>query len=146
VAAESNLASGVVKPRHDIEVVANIPLESIIQPPFKIAFQKEDLVNNTVTFRCWPVPSSQIWTAYIDYQLKPPIKTDLSQTWSPFPDELMYVIRQGFLAKALMHAEDPRAAVEFQRYQQYLMKALDIKDQEIQHGSFFPDRPVLFGG
>lgn len=135
-----------VKPVHDIEVVANLPIESIIQPPFKVSFQLEDADSGTVTFRSWPVPSSQIWTFFIDYQKKPPIKTSLAQTWTPLPDEMSYVIRQGFLAKALLHAEDPRAPVEYQRYQAYLLKFLDIKDQEQRHESFFPDRPMLFGG
>lgn len=134
-----------VKPRHNIEVVATLTIESIIQPPFKVSFETQQ-DDGSVTFRFWPVPSSQIWTAYLDYQVKPPIKTSLGNTWAPWPDELGYVLRQGFLSRALVFAEDPRAQQELQKFEMLLAKALGIKDQEMRSESFFPERPILFGG
>lgn len=138
-----------LKPNHEIEVVANLPKESIIQPPFKVAHQYDTQDTNGLTiptFRMWPVPSSQIWNAYTDYQQRGPLLTDMSNTWTPIPDELAYVYRQGFLAKAFTHAEDPRGVVEQQKFIMYLAKALNIKDYEIQHQSFFPTRAVMIGG
>ena len=134
-----------VKPLHNIEVVATLMLESIIQPPFKIAYEGEQQPG-VIIFRTWPVPSSQIWNVFIDYQVKPPIKTSISQNWAPWPDEFGFVLRQGFLAKALVFAEDPRAQAEMQKWQMVIGKMLDIKDQEMRSESFFPERPVMYGG
>lgn len=134
-----------VKPVHSIEVVATLFIESIVQPPFKISHEG-DHTPGVVLFRTWPVPSSQIWNVFMDYQVKPPIKTNISQNWAPWPDEFGFVLRQGFLAKALVFAEDPRAQAEMAKWQAVINKMLDIKDQEMRSESFFPERPVLYGG
>lgn len=146
------LSTATVKPVHDIEVVSSLPNESIIQPPFKMCMQVETVttVNNvsvsTLLIRFWPVPSSQIWEALTFYQNKAPLKTALSQTWTPWPDDLGYVLRSGVYAKALDHAEDPRASLADAKWQQDILKALDIRQQEQRHESFFPDLPMLRGG
>lgn len=149
---EDWMSTATVKPVHDIEVVSSLPNESIIQPPYKVAMQVENVQQsgNTavsqLTMRMWPVPSAQIWRALMFYQSKAPVKTALSQTWTPWPDDLGYVLRSGVYAKALDHAEDPRAAMAYSQWQQDIMKALDIKQQEWRHESFFPDLPILRGG
>lgn len=146
------LSSANVKPVHDIEVVSSLPNESIIQPPFKIAMQVETVqqaANQSVVqllMRLWPVPSSQVWNVLTFYQLKPPVKISLDSTWSPWPDELGYVLRSGVYAKALDHAEDPRAPMADSKWQQDTLRALDIRQQEQRHESFFPDLPIMRGG
>lgn len=146
------MSGAVVKPVHDIEVVSALPVESIIQPPYKICMQQETstTVNNvsvsTLLIRTWPVPSSQTWEALLVYQLKAPLKTSLDNTWSPWPDDLGYVLRSGVYAKALDHAEDPRAPMADAKWAQDTLKALDIKQQEQRHEAFFPDLPILRGG
>lgn len=149
-------SSGTVKPRHSIEVSMNVELESIIQPPFKISYQYTiadaglasgaTAVSNTAVFRLWPVPSPQIWGAMVDYQLRPATFTDLSNTWGVWPDELIFVIRQGVKAMALDFVEDPRAITEYQLFQQKLTQVREIRDQEKPSQTMFPDRPILFGG
>ena len=98
------------------------------------------------TSRAWPVPSSQVWAVYGFYQGKWPTKTDLSQTWSPFPDDLSYVLVS--MVKAMAHDwwEDPRAVNSLIIAQQDILKALGTKDQEPRHESMFPDLPILRGG
>lgn len=146
------LSTATVKPVHDIEIVSSLPQESIIQPPFKACMQVETVtvVNNvsvaTLLMRFWPVPSSQIWNAFFFYQNKAPLKTALSQTWTPWPDDLGYVLRSGVYAKALDHAEDPRAPLADAKWQQDILKALDIRQQELRHEAYFPDLPILRGG
>lgn len=141
-----------VKPVHDIEVVSSLQLESIIQPPFKICMLTENIQSsagvtlNTLTMRTWPVPSSQIWNVFTFYQRKAPLKTQLLNTWSPWPDDLGYVLRSGFYAKALDHAEDPRAPMADAKWQQDILKALDIRQQELRSESYFPDLPISRGG
>jgi hypothetical protein len=149
---EDWLSTAFVKPRRDIEVVSGLNVESIVQPPFKVCMQFEKvLVKGPLTLselmiRFWPVPSSQIWRALIFYQLKAQVKTSLSDTWSPWPDDLGYVLRSGLFAKALDHGEDPRAPLADQKWQMDIARALGIRQQELRHESFFPDLPVLRGG
>ncbi len=145
-------SSAIVKPVHDIEVVSSLPNESIIQPPYKICMQIENVQTSgnqnvsQLTMRFWPVPSSQIWNTLTFYQKKAGVKTTLDTNWSPWPDELGYVLRSGVYAKALDHAEDPRAPMAYAQWQQDTLKALDIRQQEQRHESFFPDLPILRGG
>lgn len=148
--------TAIVKPRHSIEVTMNLELESIIQPPFKISYQYSVAdagtatgapgPSNTAVFRMWPVPSQQVWGVIVDYQMKPMVFTDLSQTWGVWPDELIFVIRQGVKAFALDFVEDPRATTEYQIFQQRIDQVKEIRDQERPSQTFFPDRPVMFGG
>lgn len=149
---EDWLSTAFVKPRRDIEVVSSLPIESIIQPPFKVAMQFENVLIcgglsiSELMFRMWPVPSSQIWRVVVFYQLKAPMKTGLDDVWAPWPDELAYVLRSGLYAKALDHGEDPRAPLADQKWQMDIVRALGIKQQEWRHEAFFPDLPLLRGG
>lgn len=168
------MSGATVKPVHEIEVVSSLPMESIIQPPFKLCMLAETITTGTVagvgfgqggygfggfggttsslgivstlTMRTWPVPSSQIWNVFAFYQNKATYMTSLSQTWNPWPDDLAYVLDSGVYAKVLDHAEDPRAERALAYWQQDILKALDIRQQEARHESFFPDLPVLRGG
>ena len=150
---EDFMNTATVRPVHDIEVVSSLYPESIIQPPFKLCLLTENVSNltaggqlTTLTFRFWPVPSSQIWRALIFYQLKAPIKTSLLNTWSPWPDNLAYALNSGVKAQALEWFEDPRAPMAEAKFQQDVLKCLDIKDQEARSESYFPDMPLLRGG
>jgi hypothetical protein len=145
-----------VKPRHSIEVTMNLELESIVQPPFKLSYEytvtdagtavNANVPSTTAIFRAWPVPSQQTWGIMIDYQMKPTIFTSLNQTWGVWPDELMFVIRQGVKAAALDFVEDPRAVTEYQLFNTKLDSVREIRDQERPSQTMFPDRPIMFGG
>ena len=153
---EDYLCSSNVKPRHSIEMTMNVELESIIQPPFKIAYQYANtdatlalgqlIPSTTAVFRFWPIPSSQIWGCMTDYQMAPQTFTDLGQTWGVWPDPLIFVVRQGVKAMALDFVEDPRAVTEYQIFQTRLDQVREIRDQERPSQTMFPDRPILFGG
>lgn len=149
---EDFFSTAFVKPVREILVVASLSQESIVQPPFKVTVQFENIqqcgpqVMHEVLIRLWPVPSSQIWRVLIFFQLRPPIKTHLDDNWAPWPDELAYVLRSGVYAKALDHAEDPRAPQADAKWQQDIARALGIRQQQERHEAFFPDLPVLRGG
>lgn len=149
---EDFLSTAFVKPVREILVVASLPQESIIQPPFKVTLQVENIqqcgpkVVTELLIRLWPVPSSQIWRVMIFYQMRAPMKIHLDENWAPWPDELAYVLRSGVYKKALDHAEDPRAQVAGAEWQQDIARALGIRQQEERHEAFFPDLPVLRGG
>src|SRR5271166_1672610 len=139
-------SSGTVKPVHDVETVFALRPESIIQNPIQVCFLSEDVNHSTVTIRTWPVPGSQIWGIQIPYQSKCPVFSSLGQTWGPWPDELGYVVRAGVKWQAFLTCSDPRADIEWQKFQAAIVKALDIKQQEKRGESYFPDLPILRGG
>jgi hypothetical protein len=145
-------STATVIPVHDAEIAAALPMESIIQPPIKFSYHKDNFFGviptqiDAPTFRAWPVPSSQIWGVYLFYQARAPLLTDLNGQWTPWPDDLGYVLRAYVKAAALDWWEDPRAANSYIIAQQMILKALGSKDQELRHESMFPDLPILRGG
>lgn len=111
-----------------------------------------DYVRVTVSYtlpvliwRMSPVPGNQVFRIYPIYQRKAPVKTSLTQTWFPIPDELSFVYRQGFLAMAFRHADDARFRDEYQIFQAMIAKALGSKDAELNAEGFVPSRPLLIG-
>lgn len=140
--------TATIRPITQIEVVSGLPLESVIQPPYQVCLQIEEISNNVTTllFRFRGVPSTQIWNTFIFYQGKAPIKSRLLDNWSPWPDELGYVLRSGIKSKAYEFFEDPRQPMAEQKWQFDLGKALDIKDQEARSEQFFPSRSIMLGG
>lgn len=145
-------SSATVIPVHDVEIAASLPMESIIQPPMKFAYQVDTVFtgsNLSITcplIRAWPVPSSQIWGVYLFFQAKAPRIASLSGTWTPWPDDLEYVLVTGVKAFALDWWEDPRSANSMIIFNQMILKALGSKDQELRHESMFPDLPLVRGG
>jgi hypothetical protein len=106
-----------------------------IQPTWK-AFSPEkvcvlkDNGDGTLKIRFTNVPGSTIWGVNLVYQAKAPYKTALTATWSPFPDEYGFVYRQMFLACCWRYLNDNRQAVEFQKAEQMILKALGRGDAE----------------
>lgn len=145
-------SSATVIPVHDAEIAAALPMESIIQPPGKFSYHKDNSFvsgNTTIicpTFRSWPIASSQIWGVYLFFQARAPQITSLAGTWSPWPDDLEYVLVAGVKAMALDWWEDPRAANSLIIFQQEILRALGTKDQELRHEAMYPDLPILRGG
>lgn len=142
-------SSSPVQPVHDAEIASGLFLESIIQPSIKWAFQIENIFPSNIvvpTVRGWPVPSSQVWAIFLFFQAKAPRLTSLTSTWSPWPDDLSYVLVAMLKARALDWWEDPRFPSSYTIAQQMLLKALASKDQEQRHESMFPDLPILRGG
>jgi hypothetical protein len=141
-------STATVIPVHDAEIAASLPLESIIQPPMKWAYQLDKIIGGTTCpmFRAWPVPSSQVWGVNLFMQAKAPTMTNLASLWTPWPDDLSYVLVATMKSKALDWWEDPRFAASYTIAQQMILKALGAKDQELRHEGLFPDLPILRGG
>jgi hypothetical protein len=131
------------KPIFDLDCVRALPKEWLIDNPEKVAKDRE-LSGNTI-LRVWPVPGNVVWSIYVDYQVKPPLKTALLDYWSPIPDELAFIYEQGVLAFALKHAKDPRASDEMGLFFALINRGLHIKDAEQQHEGFFPERSIMLG-
>lgn len=110
--------------------------------PEKFAVIK-DYGNGILKIRCWPVPSTYIWGINLVYQGKAPVISSVVSSWSPIPDELAFVYRQGFIARAYRFVDNNRADTEYQVFQMNIVKALGEKDAELDTQGFYPSRPIL---
>jgi hypothetical protein len=103
---------------------------------------------NGITFRLSPLPpqNGQVWQVQPYYQMKPTIITSIGQTWAPIPDDLSYVYKQGFFAKALKLAEDPRWEKEYALFEGMIKKAVGSADREAESFGMYPSRGLQGGG
>lgn len=131
-------------PQFIIEAVNYIEPSGDMGNPSKVAAIADDGAG-TVTCRFWPVPGSFVWLANLVYQAKPPLLTALAQTFWPVPDEMAYVVRAGFLAKAMQHADHPKADAQQAKFVAALMTALNSKDREPRNEGLFPWRAIQVG-
>lgn len=95
------------------DISAELPVVSETGRPQFIAAQSQSV--DAVTFRVSPV-TDQAYTMNMTSQRKAPTMTSLSDTWSPVPDEYAFVYNHGFLAMAMLYADDPRWTVELPRF------------------------------
>jgi len=100
----------------------------------------QDNGDGTLKVRISPVPGSALWGINIVYQKKAPLKTALTQTWAPFPDEYGYVYRQGFLARCYRYINSPRSEAEDQKFQRAIAKAIGQSDEEPAEQYLYPIR------
>lgn len=130
-------------PTRDIEAVRDLPKTSLVEKPIRICKLKE--VGADTVLRFWPIPGTFIETANVVYQAKPPIKTALTNNWSPVPDDLQWLVRLGFLAWALKHADDARANNELRDFRLAIARGAGKEDAEAQHEGFYPARSLMIG-
>jgi hypothetical protein len=81
-----------------------------------------------------------------DYQKKAPVLAAISgATWAPIPDEIAYVVRQMFLAKAFRYVGSARENNEYQKAMQDIGKALGHDDSEASEEYVTPEFPLMGG-
>src|SRR6185312_2475325 len=113
-----------ILPTRTLNAVRDLQPYSSAATPTEVAVI-QDQGTGVLKIRLRPVPGSgQIWGVSLVYQKKPPLKVALTDTWTPIPDELGYVIRQGFLAAGYDYLNSPKAAIEEQKFELNLRKAL----------------------
>lgn len=106
------------------------------------------LVDNgdgTLKVRFREMPGSTVWTANLVYQKKAPLKTALTDTWSPIPDEYGYLYTQGFLSRAYRFINSPRSEAEDMKFQRAIQKAMTQGDEEATDQSVVPESSLLDG-
>lgn len=79
---------------------------SSVRRPVTVAPQYDDNQGN-VTFRFNSVPD-QTYTAFFDYQQKPPLITGWSQGFGPVPDEFAFIFNKWMLSEAALIVNDAR--------------------------------------
>jgi hypothetical protein len=103
---------------------------------------------NGVAMRVNPLPATSgiVWEMHLIYQKKPPIKTKLTDTISPIPDEFAYMFRQGFLAMCLIYAGNKDGRMEYMRWEEALITALKSSDRERANETVYPSEGLISGG
>lgn len=127
--------------RH-IQATRTIQPESRVEIPSKVAVMK-DYGTGILKVRFRYVPSSAPWAVKMVYQAKPPLKTALSDTWYPFPDNYAFVYRQMFLARAYRFVGSPRSEVEQQKAMRAILQAMGNNDQEDSEEYIAPEVPLM---
>jgi hypothetical protein len=128
-----------VFPTYHPEAVRNIQPTSVAGRPEKVCVI-QDLGTGVLKIRLYPVPGfGAIWGLNCVYQKKAPLKSALSGgTWAPFPDELSFVYRQGFLAKGYRYINSPRSEAEEQKFQLAIRTALGADERETADVQLYP--------
>lgn len=139
----SPMTTSAILPTRHVEATRDIqPYGYSAAFPEKVCVVKDNN-DGTLKIRFYPVPGNSPWLVSLVYQKKAPIFTALSNTWAPFPDELSYVYRQGFLAAAYRYINSPRADAEAQKFQVLINKALGAEDREEVDIRLYPEAGFL---
>lgn len=103
---------------------------------------------NGSALRVSPLPATSgiVWEMHLVYQKKPPIKTKLTDTLSPLPDEYGYMFRQGFLAMCMIQAGVKDARQSYMEWEEMLITALKGADRERDQITMYPSEGLLSGG
>lgn len=107
-----------------------------VQDPAGVALRLDALATN----------QSQVWQVNALYQRKPPNILTLGQTLSPIPDDLSYLVKQGFLAYCYKQVDNSKFQVEFAQWLADIQEAMGSSDREYQEFGFYPAQPVQGGG
>jgi hypothetical protein len=130
-------------------------LTAPVLPPFAPAGTQ--VTDGTVTWtvaspngfclRVSPIPGNGglTWLAWVEYQRKAPKYTSLQQTISPIPDESAFLFREGFLAKLYDAAGSPKAAAQYQKWEEQIIQARMAMDRETLEFGMTPASSIMGG-
>lgn len=107
-----------------------------VQDPNGVAFRLDRLATY----------GSEVWQIKPTYQKKPPNITSLQQTLSPIPDDLSYLVRDGFLAYCYKQIDSAKFQEMFQQWMLDIQTAMGASDREPQEFGFYPAQPLQGGG
>lgn len=89
--------------------------------------------------------NSNVWQFKATYQQKPPNINSLSQMIDPIPDDLSYLVKQGFLAYCYKQVDNAKFQVEFAQFMADIQTAMGASDRETQEFGFSPAEPIQGG-
>lgn len=115
-----------------------LPRVSAVTNPDSIAVE-QDLGTGVLRIRWHRVPGSVTWGALIVFQAKAPLKTALTSTWAPIPDNLQSLINQALLYRMYRYLNDPKTDSEFKKLQMAIAKAHGVDQAETTDVSIQPD-------
>jgi len=89
--------------------------------------------------------NSVVWEIRALYQQKPPNITLLTQTIAPIPDDLNWLVKQGFLAMCYKQVDHAKFQAEFTQWLINIQKAMGASDREYNEFGFYPAQPLQGG-
>ena len=108
-----------------------------LQDPNGVAFR----VDRLATF------NSNVWQMKGVYQQKAPNITSLQQTFMPVPDDLDFLIKQGFLAYCQKLVDKgANFRTEYAQWLEDMNELMGASDREDQEFGMFPAEPITGGG
>lgn len=105
----------------EIENKNSLGIDSAQGRPANVSAVYDDNSGN-ITFRFMPVPDG-VYVPSVIYQKKPLLFANLTDFWTPIPDEYSYIYQWGFLALMQMYADDPRFQVSNAKFVAHLLGA-----------------------
>lgn len=88
---------------------------------------------------------SVVWELRVLYQQKPPNITRLNQAITPIPDDLNYLVKQGFLTYCTKQTDRSKFAGEYQQWLEDIQSAMESSDREAVEFGFYPAQPIQGG-
>jgi hypothetical protein len=107
--------------QYPLTVKRELPVISRVCNPEKICVLA-DLGTGVLKIRFHMVPGSTTFAAYIVYQARAPLKSALTDTWAPFPDNFAAVVRQAVLYRMYRYLNDPKMNGEYQKLKEEIAK------------------------
>ena len=90
--------------------------------------------------------NSVVWQLDVSYQQKPPLLTSTSQTFTPIPDDLNPLIKQGFLAWCRKKVDNKLFLAEYTQWMTDIQVAMEGSDREPQEFGIYPATALSGGG
>lgn len=81
---------------------------------------------------------SNVFQINANYQTKPPVITTLKQFITPVPDDLAYLVKQGFLAFCYKQVDNAKFQIELTQWLLDIKEAMGASDREDQEFGFSP--------
>lgn len=99
--------------------------------------------DGTLKIRMQYAPGGTFYAVALVYQMQPPLKVALTDTWTPFPDRYGFVVRQAFLARAYRYMRSAAAAEEYQKSQFVINEAIGADDSEQSDQRIYPEQSLM---
>jgi len=90
--------------------------------------------------------NSNVWQLLPIYQQKPPNILSLKQNIAPIPDDLNYLVKQGFLAYCYKQVDNDKFKEEYAQWLEDIQEALGASDREYQEFGISPQQSLVSGG
>lgn len=113
----------------EIEVKGSLSADGNIGQPQFFSVLTDDGAGALV-LRFQPKPTAATYTGVLVYQKIAPTIAAFSDTWTPVPDRYAFIYQQGFLARSLFSANDPRAQDEGRKFMACLLGACEGLSEE----------------
>jgi hypothetical protein len=102
-----------------------------------------DLGTGVIKIRFYCVPGTTVYATSLVYQKSSPLKTALTQTWSPIPDQYSAVFRQALMYRMYRYSNSPQQTTEYQKLQQEILKALGADGAEESNVYLTPESTLM---